>query len=96
MTEERKTPGPGATGAEGCKRKHKQLESSTQGLESQDEDELREALLAELRCELVLSKMDTLNIERLGIALKHRLIGVQQCLAIQANPASFADREGGA
>ena len=61
-----------------------------------EEDELREALLAELRCELVLSKLDTLKIERLGIALKRRLIGVQQCLALQVadDNAAFHDMEG--
>ena len=86
MTEERKTPGPAATGTEGCIMKYKQSKSSTRGMEAQEEDELREALLAELRCDLVLSKMDTLKIERLGVALKNRLISVRQCLARQ-----FAD-----
>jgi len=89
MNSERKTPGPGATGAEGCNVEVRQSESSIQGLESQEEDDLREALLAELRCNLVLSKMDTLKIERLGIALKHRLIGVRQCLALQRDPSAW-------
>jgi hypothetical protein len=89
MIEERKTPGPGATGTEGCIMESKQSESSIQGLESQEEGALRTALLAELRCELVLSKMDTLKIERLGVALKNRLIGVRQCLALQRDPSAW-------
>jgi hypothetical protein len=97
MIEERNAPGPGATGAEGCIKEFKQSETSIQGLESQEEDELREALIAELRCELVLSKMDTLKIERLGVALKNRLISVRQCLARQLadDTAAFAGMEGG-
>ena len=51
-----------------------------------EEEDLREALLARLRCELVLAKIDTLKIERLGVALKHRLISVRQCLALQHEP----------
>ena len=95
MTSERKTPGPAATGSRGHNVEVRQSKTSIQGLESQDEEELREALLAELRCELVLSKMDTLKIERLGVALKNRLISVRQCLARQLadDPAAFHDME---
>lgn len=94
MIEERETPGPVAAGSEGYTGVHfngveTPSESSIQGLESQDEDELREALLAELRCELVLSKMDTLKIERLGVALKNGLISVRQCLALQRDPTTW-------
>ena len=94
MTEERKNPGPGATGSEANFKMHFKgnetpPESSTQQPESQDEDELREALVAELRCELVLSKMDTLKIERLGVALKNGLISVRQCLALQRDPTTW-------
>ena len=75
-----------------------ELEELKRGPESQDEEQLRDALLAELRCELVLSKINTLKIERLGIALKHRLISVRQCLARQIadDPAAFHDMEGSA
>jgi len=46
------------------------------------EDELREALLAQLRHRLVLSKIETAQIERLSVALKRGLISVRQCLAL--------------
>ncbi len=52
----------------------------------QDEDELRDALLARLRLELLLSKIDSLRIERLGVALNHGLISVRQALAIDMEP----------
>ena len=54
--------------------------------ESQDDDELREALLARLRLELILSKIDSLRIQRLGVALRHRLISVRQSLALDTEP----------
>ena len=99
MIEERKSPGPAATGSEANFKVHfmqneTPSEGSTQGAESQDEQELREALLAELRHDLVLSKFDTLKIERLGVALKHGLISVRQCLALQscADPTALLSR----
>ncbi len=99
MIEERKSPGPAATGSEAnlnvhFMRNETPPERSTQGPESQDEQELLEALLAELRCEFVLSKFDTLKIERLGVALKHGLISVRQCLALQSctNPTALLSR----
>ena len=49
---------------------------------TETQDELREALLARLRLQLVLTKFETLRIERLGVALKHGLISVRQCLAL--------------
>ena len=96
MKSKRETPGPAATGSRGRNVEVRQSETSIQGLESQDEDGLREALLAELRCDLILSKMDTLKIERLGIALKNGMISVRQCLARQVadDHAAFHDMEG--
>ena len=91
MRSERKSPGPAATGSEADFKVHFpsneiHSEGSTQGAESQDEDELREALLARLRLQLILTKFDALKIERLGVALKYGLISVRQALAIQHNP----------
>ena len=100
MEPERKPPKPVAAGSEGCIRKCKQSEITTAKCEAQEEEELRTALLAELRRDLVLSKMDTLKIERLGVALKNRLISVRQCLALQCGlldrlfPDGLPDGEG--
>ena len=52
----------------------------------QSESELRAALLARMRLELVLSKIDTLRIQRLGVALKTGLISVRQALALDMEP----------
>ena len=89
MEPERKTPGPAATGTEGCIMKSKQSESSTQEPSSQEEGALRTALLAELRQDFILTKFDLLEIERLGIALKNGLISVRQCLALQRDPTTW-------
>jgi hypothetical protein len=89
MEPERKTPGPAATGTEGCNVEVRQSETSIQGLESQEEGALRTALLAELRQDFILAKFDLLEIERLGIALKNGLISVRQCLALQRDPSTL-------
>lgn len=51
-----------------------------------EEEDLHEALLARLRLEWILAKFNTLQLERLGVALKHRLISVHQCVALQHDP----------
>jgi hypothetical protein len=43
---------------------------------------VRDALLAELRCELILSKLATTGLERVGVALKHDLISVPQAIVL--------------
>ena len=50
------------------------------------EDELRAALLAQLRLRLVLSKIERVQIERLGVALRYGLISVRQALALDMEP----------
>ena len=59
----------------------------------QDEDELRAALLARLRLELILTKLYALQIERLGVALKHGLVSVSQALALDQALAIDNDTE---
>ena len=83
----KENPGPAATGTEGDSKYHKQPKTSTI---KDEEQELRTALLAELRRDLLLSKIATLKIERLGVALKHRLISVRQCLALQRDPTTWS------
>ena len=62
-----------------------------------DNGAVRDCLLAEFRCVLILSKLATLEIEQLGIALKHGLISVPQTIALQdaGNPTDwlFQDKE---
>jgi len=51
-----------------------------------EDDDLRAAFLARLRLEFIQSKIDTLKIERLGVALKCGLISVRQALALDMEP----------
>ena len=52
-----------------------------------EDADMREALLAELRQDLIICKMDQIEIERLGLALKQGLISVHQALALQQDRA---------
>ena len=85
MEPERKPPQlDGADGGADSKGMPQKISTSQTGIQ-----ELRDALLAELRRDLLLSKIATLQIERLGIALNCGLISVPQCLALQSVPAAW-------
>ena len=85
METERITPPPvGADDGAGSNLAPKKITTS-----QTDTQELRDALLGELRCELLFSKLATLEIESLGIALNCGLISVRQCLALQRESSTW-------
>ena len=79
------TPPPGGAD-DGADSKIKPQKFSTSQTDTQ---ELRDTLLGELRCELLFSKLATLEIESLGIALNCGLISVRQCLALQRESSTW-------
>ena len=64
---------------------------------SENQDALSDVFLAECRCAVLRTKLATVNIEAVGVALKHRLISVKQALELlNAHDAlDWLDLDGG-
>ena len=81
MSEIRKRPAPVAPGREARKdnTQHKD-EDSQSPLENQRA--LSEVFLAECRCAVLRTKLTTVNIEAVGVALKYNLVTVEQAMEL--------------
>lgn len=80
MNEARKSPAPVAAGREAIKDTlYKEKNSQSH---PPDQDKLRETLLAEFRRAVLRTKLAATDIETVGVALKHRLITVQQAMEL--------------
>ena len=81
MSAIRKRPAPVAPGREARKDNAQHKDKGSQSsLENQHA--LSEALLAEFRCAVLRTKLATVNIEAVGVALKHGLVNVEQAMEL--------------
>ena len=81
MSEIRKRPAPVAPGREARKDNAQHKDKSSQS-PPENQDALIEIFLAECRCAVLRTKLATVNIEAVGVALKHRLISVKQVMEL--------------
>ena len=81
MSEIRKRPAPVAPGREAIKDNTQHKDKNSQSAPG-NQAALRETFLAECRCAALRNKLATVNIEAVGIALKHGLVSVEQAMEL--------------
>ncbi len=81
MSEKRKRPAPVAPGREARK---DNTQHKDKGSKSPPDNQyaLSETLLAECRCAVLRTKLATVNIEAVGVALKYGLVSVEQAMEL--------------
>ena len=81
MSEIRKRPAPVAPGREAIK-DNALYDDQDRESPSENQEIMREVFLAECRCAVLRNKLATVNIEVVGVALKHGLVSVEQAMEL--------------
>jgi len=96
MSALRNRPAPVAPGREARKEKTQHKDKSSQS-PSENQDALSDTFLAECQCAVLRTKLATVNIEAVGVALKHGLVSVEQAMELldARDALDWLDLDGG-